>query len=99
MIGQPQPSTATSLGRWVLEFRLGPGGGAGSSSSSSMAAGSSGGAAGPSTVGRYGKEADYPITDMADAMFNSGSSSTNSMELIFPSISEEKRDQPSDKNN
>jgi hypothetical protein len=36
---------------------------------------------------------------MADAMFNSGSSSTNSMELIFPSISEEKRDQPSDKNN
>ncbi|XP_061987692.1 WRKY transcription factor 55 [Populus nigra] len=98
MIGQPQPSAATSLGRWV-EFRLGPGGGAGSSSSSSMAAGSSGGAAGPSTAGRYGKEADYPITDMADAMFNSGSSSTNSMELIFPSISEEKRDQPSDKNN
>ncbi|KAH8480565.1 hypothetical protein H0E87_030733 [Populus deltoides] len=97
MIGQPQPSAATSLGRWV-EFCLGPGGGAGGSSSS-MAAGSSGGAAGPSTAGRYGKEADYPITDMADAMFNSGSSSTNSMELIFPSISEEKRDRPSDKNN
>ncbi|KAJ6762280.1 WRKY TRANSCRIPTION FACTOR 55 [Salix koriyanagi] len=76
---------------WV-DFSLGPGGSAGSSSSS-MAAGSSGGAAGPSTGGRYGKEADYPIAELADAMFNSGSSSTNSMELIFPG------DQPSDKNN
>ncbi|KAJ6744583.1 WRKY TRANSCRIPTION FACTOR 21-RELATED [Salix purpurea] len=91
MIGQPPPSAATSLGRWV-DFSLGPGGSAGSSSSS-MAAGSSGGAAGPSTGGRYGKEADYPIAELADAMFNSGSSSTNSMELIFPG------DQPSDKNN
>ncbi|CAK7339995.1 unnamed protein product [Dovyalis caffra] len=98
MTAQPQPSATTSLARW-LEFSLGSGGSAGGSSSSgSMAAGSSGGA-GPSTVSRYGKEADYPVTDMADAMFNSGSSSTNSMEFIFPSILEEKWDPPSDKKN
>ncbi|OAY38277.1 WRKY transcription factor 55 [Manihot esculenta] len=52
-----------------LEFSLG-------GSGSSMAA------AGPSTV-RYGKEAEFPVADMADVMFNSGSSSSNSMESIF----------------
>ncbi|KAJ9176017.1 hypothetical protein P3X46_014510 [Hevea brasiliensis] len=61
-----------------LEFSLG-GGGGGGSSGSSMAG------AGPSTV-RYGKEVEYPVADMADVMFNSGSSSSNSMELIFTSM-------------
>ncbi|KAL9379622.1 hypothetical protein Peur_028104 [Populus x canadensis] len=95
MSAQPQPSAATSLARW-LEFSLGSGGSAGCSSSS-MAAGAGSGGEGPSTAGRYSKEADYPIIDMADAMFNSGSSSTNSMEFLFPSILEEKWDQASDK--
>ncbi|KAI3458426.1 hypothetical protein Pfo_015089 [Paulownia fortunei] len=58
-------------------------------------AGSSGGAAGPSAA----RFPDYqlPVADMADAMFNSGSSSSNSMDLIFSSMddkwdSEEKKD-------
>ncbi|KAK9283716.1 hypothetical protein L1049_011966 [Liquidambar formosana] len=67
----------------------GPGG-----SSSSMV-GSDG--AGPSTV-PYGREADYhPVVDMADVMFNSGSSSTNSMDFIFPSM--EDKWEPDDKKN
>uniref|UniRef100_A0A3Q7HMU0 WRKY domain-containing protein n=1 Tax=Solanum lycopersicum TaxID=4081 RepID=A0A3Q7HMU0_SOLLC len=37
--------------------------------------------------GRYGREIDYqPVVDMADAMFNSGSSSNTSMDKIFSSI-------------
>lgn len=52
-------------------------GGAGSASSS--------GAAGPSTS-RYGRDVDFHVADMADAMFNSGSSSNNSMELIFSTM-------------
>ena len=53
-----------------------------------MSGGGSAGA-GPSTV-RFGREVDYqwPVTDLADAMFNSGSSSNNSMELIFSSMEE-----------
>ncbi|XP_059274879.1 WRKY transcription factor 55 [Lycium ferocissimum] len=47
------------------------------------------GGAGPSG-GRYGREIDHyqPVVDMADAMFNSGSSSNTSMDIIFPSIDE-----------
>ncbi|GKB77971.1 WRKY transcription factor 55 [Tanacetum coccineum] len=45
--------------------------------------------AGPSSPTRYG---DYQgVTDLVDTMFNSGSSSNNSMELIF-SPNEEKKD-------
>ncbi|CAN4102394.1 unnamed protein product [Withania somnifera] len=41
---------------------------------------------GPS-CNRFGREVDYqPVVDMADAMFNSGSSSNTSMDIIFPSI-------------
>ncbi|XP_050210562.1 WRKY transcription factor 55 [Mercurialis annua] len=68
-----------------LEFSLG--GGA-----------SSGSGAGPSTV-RYGKEAEYPVADMADVMFNSGSSSSNSMELIFTSLEEHNKWDQGDKKN
>ncbi|CAL0305342.1 unnamed protein product [Lupinus luteus] len=42
---------------------------------------------GPS-ISRYG--ADYPVVDMADAMFNSGSSSGNSMESLFPPTDQDK---------
>lgn len=45
--------------------------------------------AGPSSPTRY---VDYPgMTDLVDTMFNSGSSSNNSMELLF-SPSKEKKD-------
>ncbi|PHT44944.1 WRKY transcription factor 55 [Capsicum baccatum] len=45
-----------------------------------------GGGAGPSGS-RFGREVDYqPVVDMADAMFNSGSSSNTSMDIIFSSI-------------
>ncbi|KAG8381006.1 hypothetical protein BUALT_Bualt06G0075900 [Buddleja alternifolia] len=59
----------------------------------SAVAGSSGG--GPSAA-RY-PEYQLPVADMADAMFNSGSTSSNSMDLIFSSMddkwdSEEKKD-------
>ncbi|KAA8539703.1 hypothetical protein F0562_026395 [Nyssa sinensis] len=56
--------------------------GAGTSSSSTV----SSAGAGPSTV-RYGRDVDYqlPVVDLADAMFNSGSSS-NSMDVIFSSM-------------
>lgn len=43
---------------------------------------SGGGGGGPSTS-KFG--IDYPVADMADAMFNSGSSSGNSMEYLFAS--------------
>ena len=54
-----------------------------------MTGGGSAGA-GPSTV-RFGRDhLDYqlPVTDLADAMFNSGSSSNNSIDLIFSSAEE-----------
>ncbi|KAL4576057.1 hypothetical protein LXL04_012145 [Taraxacum kok-saghyz] len=48
-----------------------------------------GGEVGPSSPARY---VDYTgMTDLVDTMFNSGSSSNNSMELIFPQ-NEEKKD-------
>lgn len=58
-------------------------GGVSATTTTSMAAGSSG-SAGPSTT-RY---LDYqlPVVDMADVMFNSGSSTANSMDLIFSSM-------------
>ncbi|XP_025013413.1 WRKY transcription factor 55 isoform X2 [Ricinus communis] len=69
-----------------LEFSLGAGGSGGSSSSTG---------AGPSTTTTTVHE--FPVADLADVMFNSGSSSTNSMELIFTSM-EDKWDR-GDKNN
>lgn len=42
-----------------------------------------GGIAGPSTSTRFGAADNYLVADMADAMFNSGSSSGNSMESLF----------------
>ncbi|CAL5407597.1 unnamed protein product [Camellia sinensis] len=45
------------------------------------------GAALSTTTTRYGRNVEYqlPVADLADAMFYSGSSSTNSMDLIFSS--------------
>ncbi|XWS74483.1 hypothetical protein CRYUN_Cryun01aG0001900 [Craigia yunnanensis] len=79
MVTQPTPTSSSSvpLGRWLsMEFSLGSGG-----------TGSSGAAGGSTTTNRYGRDADYPaVTDMADVMFNSGSSSSNSMDFIFPCV-------------
>ncbi|KAL3834743.1 hypothetical protein ACJIZ3_009479 [Penstemon smallii] len=49
------------------------------------------------TAGSSGGGGRFPVVDMADAMFNSGSSSSNSLDLIFSSMddkwdSEEKKD-------
>ncbi|KAK1572230.1 hypothetical protein Q3G72_029382 [Acer saccharum] len=84
-ITMQQPSS-TTLGRW-LSMELGTGG-SGSGSSGGGGGGGSGGA-GPSSssVVRYDREGEHPylnVANMADAMFNSGSSSSNSMEFLFP---------------
>ncbi|XP_022747214.1 WRKY transcription factor 55 [Durio zibethinus] len=99
MMVTDQPTVPTSssssvplgLGRWLsMEFSLGSGGS------------SSSGAAGGSTTGnRYGRDiVDYPaVADMADAMFNSGSSSSNSMDFIFPSVEDKWEAGAGDKKN
>ncbi|XP_054792338.1 WRKY transcription factor 55-like isoform X2 [Prosopis cineraria] len=78
---QLSPSS-TSVSGWLSSVHLGllPSG------SGVVPAGTAaGGSAGPSSS-RFG--ADYPVADMADVMFNSGSSSGNSMESLFPSAEE-----------
>ncbi|KAJ8764123.1 hypothetical protein K2173_005029 [Erythroxylum novogranatense] len=76
------------LGNW-LEFSLG-----GTTSSGGIVTAAVGSASSSSTIfSRYGRETagheyQYPVADMADALFNSGSSSaSNSMELIFTTSS------------
>lgn len=66
--------------------------------SSSVGPSSGGGGAGPSSIrfGRDTMEFPHPVADLADVMFNSGSSSSNSMDLIVSSGMEEKWD-PGDK--
>ncbi|XVF00381.1 hypothetical protein REPUB_Repub03eG0280600 [Reevesia pubescens] len=81
MVTQAAPTSSSSapLGRWLsMEFSLGSGGG--------------GAAAGGSTTGsQYGRDVDYPaVADMADVMFNSGSSSSNSIDFIFPCVEDHK---------
>ncbi|TYJ38350.1 hypothetical protein E1A91_A05G437500v1 [Gossypium mustelinum] len=74
-------SSIAPFGSWLsMEFSLGSGsGGRGSGGAGS----SSGG--GSATGSRYGRDVEYPaVADMADVMFNSGSSSSNSMDFIFP---------------
>lgn len=65
---QPLPSSSVPLSSWLSMDSLGRGG--------------SGSGAGPSTT-RSGKEVEFPVADMADVMFNSGSSSSNSMDFLF----------------
>ncbi|KAL4300063.1 hypothetical protein HN51_050681 [Arachis hypogaea] len=85
--GGPNTSSPSSS-MWMHSVSLSLGGGGGDGSSS--------GGAGPSTL-KYGVGgADYLVADMADVMFNSGSSSGNcSMESLFPT-SDDKWD-PSEK--
>lgn len=75
--------------------------GAGRSGGISLAGGYSGGVgdAGPSTIRCDSKDGDQylQVANMADAMFNSGSSSSNSMEFIFPSSGDQDKWQPEEK--
>ncbi|KAK8514391.1 hypothetical protein V6N13_063282 [Hibiscus sabdariffa] len=76
----PTSSSAATLGTWLsMEVSV--------SGSSSGGRGGGGDASASSAAGiRYGRDAvEFPaVADMADAMFNSGSSSSNSMDFIFP---------------
>lgn len=68
-----------------MEFSLPIGHGTGTSSG-----------AGTSSAARYNKDQavhEFPVVDLADAMFNCGSSSTsNSMDFLFPNSVEDKHD-------
>ena len=76
-----------------MDLGLGEGGGGGGGGSSSSMV------AGPSTVRFSRDQLEYPVVDLADTMFNSGSSSSNSMDLIFTTM-EDKWEQPAaDKKN
>ncbi|KAK4277716.1 hypothetical protein QN277_015669 [Acacia crassicarpa] len=72
---------SSSIHCWLSPVHLGLLTGGSSGGVNPAGAESGGGSAGPSTS-RFGG-ADYPVADMADAMFNSGSSSGNSMESLF----------------
>lgn len=79
-----QPSSTSNIGRWLTM---------------DVGAGGSSTGAGPSTV-RYEREVagdPYMVANMADAMFNSGSSSSNSMEFLFPPSNVEEKWHPEDK--
>ena len=86
---QPLPSSSVPLGSWLSMDSLGGGSG--------MAIGGGGGGSGsgaiPSTT-RSGKEVEFLVADMADIMFNSGSSSSKS--TIFQAL-EDVKWKPSDK--
>ncbi|CAI0552279.1 unnamed protein product, partial [Linum tenue] len=69
-------NSSSSMGRWAMEFRLGGGGEAAAGPSLRFGSGGGGGR-------DHIHQAEFPVTDMAAAMFSSGSSSTNSMDLIF----------------
>ncbi|KAF5453754.1 hypothetical protein F2P56_028629 [Juglans regia] len=75
---QPPQSNSVPLSKWLSMEHFSLRTGAVSSTSGMVV----GGGAGPSTS-RSGKEVECPVADMADAMFNSGSSSSNSMDWLL----------------
>nr|AZU90767.1 WRKY transcription factor 20 [Siraitia grosvenorii] len=80
----PPPPTDIAA-QHMAQFRPPPGGWLSMEfSTAASGSGSGGSSAGPATV-RYGKDVadQFPVLDMADAMFNSGSCSSNSMDSIF----------------
>ncbi|PON71145.1 WRKY domain containing protein [Parasponia andersonii] len=80
-------TSSVAIGRW-LSMEFSPAGVGGSSSH--------GGGAGTSASTK--EMVEYPVLDMADAMFNSGSSSSNSMDFLFPSAEGKPRDSGNKKN-
>ncbi|XP_040999647.1 WRKY transcription factor 55-like [Juglans microcarpa x Juglans regia] len=79
---QPPQSNSVPLSKWLSMEHFSLRAGAVSSSTSGMVVAGAGAGAGPSTS-RSGKEVECPVADMADAMFNSGSSSSNSMDWFL----------------
>lgn len=91
LISAQPPPCSVPLSRWVSmdhNFNVPGSAGGGQSIASGIVIGGPEGA-GPSAT-RSGKEIEYPVAHMADAMFNSGSSSTNSMDFIFSTSAEDK---------
>ncbi|CAN6333512.1 unnamed protein product [Urochloa humidicola] len=80
----PALSTAIQLGiSWMPSALIGPGAaGEGSSSGAQVNV--------PTTAS--GRDTEYPVLDLADAMFNSGSSGGSSMDAIFPAHHHDQRD-------
>ncbi|KAK3014940.1 hypothetical protein RJ639_009956 [Escallonia herrerae] len=81
--GSQGPPISVPLGRWLtMDISNRNIGVAGTSSNRMVGSGG----ADPSTV-RFHRENEYqPVADLADAMFNSGSSSSNSMDIIFSTM-------------
>jgi hypothetical protein len=75
-------STAIQLGiSWMPSTLVGPSAGDGSSSAQVDA-----------PAAASGRDIDYPVMDLADVMFNSGSSGGSSMDAIFPAHHHDRRD-------
>ena len=78
----PALSTAIQLGiSWMPSTRIGPGAGEGSSRAQMDLPAASG-----------TRDTEFPVMDLADAMFNSGSSGGSSMDGIFPAHHHDQRD-------
>ncbi|CAL5094220.1 unnamed protein product [Urochloa decumbens] len=79
----PALSTAIQLGiSWMPSALIGPGAaGEGSSSGAQV-----------NLPAASGRDTEYPVMDLADAMFNSGSSGGSSMDAIFPAHHHDQRD-------
>nr|XP_004308988.2 PREDICTED: WRKY transcription factor 55 [Fragaria vesca subsp. vesca] len=76
-------TTTQPLGTWLsMDFNAGgegSSGGGGRGDADGLATSTT------TTTTRYGKDVEFPVVDLADAMFNSGSSSSNSMDFMFTS--------------
>ncbi|KAJ1254170.1 hypothetical protein BS78_K309800 [Paspalum vaginatum] len=77
-------STAIQLGiSWMPSGLVGPSATAGEGSSAQVV---------NVPAASSGRDAEYPVMDFADAMFNSGSSGGSSMDAIFPAAHHDRRD-------
>ncbi|XP_024171003.1 WRKY transcription factor 55 [Rosa chinensis] len=93
---QTHAVTTQPLGTWLsMDFNARGGG-----SSSGGRGDGDGDGVGTSitTTTRYGKDVEFPVVDLADAMFNSGSSSSNSMDFMFTSSMDSKWESGDKKN-
>ncbi|KAM7494705.1 hypothetical protein LguiB_029314 [Lonicera macranthoides] len=88
--GESPRTTSSFIGMQMYQPEFGQ-----ISSGGMISGGTSGGGGGASTsgggTGRVGRDDYYqPVVDLADVMFNTGSSSNNSMDIIFSSPMEDK---------
>ncbi|XP_050387477.1 WRKY transcription factor 55 [Argentina anserina] len=88
-------ATTQSLGTWLsMDFNARGGGSSGGGHSDDDRLGTTS----ITTTTRYGKDVEFPVVDLADAMFNSGSSSSNSMDFMFTSSMDSKWESGDKKN-